>query len=136
MLHLVKMAAGVRDLEQLRARQSGGGRVLHHTRNMPKRAAEILDGGSIYWIFAGAIGARQRIDDIQESQYPDGSRCAVLVLDPEIIPVLPTRKAPIQGWRYAEAEQVPRDLDAPGAATGIDQLPPKMQRELRELCLI
>jgi hypothetical protein len=37
--------------------------LRHVTRLMPRRKAEILDGGSIYWIIKGRIVARQKIVD-------------------------------------------------------------------------
>ena len=48
------------------------GRLMHVTRNRPRRAAEILDGGSIYWIIKGVMIARQKIIDLAEVQRADG----------------------------------------------------------------
>jgi hypothetical protein len=45
----------------LRARQRRQHRVVH--RCFPRRAAEILAGGSIYWVVAGWLQVRQRILD-------------------------------------------------------------------------
>src|SRR6516225_10725777 len=62
-LHLLKLAVGIEDIEHLRriraarAEERGGSWV--HTRNYPRRAAEILAGGSIYWIIRGQIRVRQ-----------------------------------------------------------------------------
>jgi hypothetical protein len=138
MLHLVKMAAGVRELSQLRARQGGqgGGLVVHRTRNMPKRAAEILDGGSMYWVYSGGVGARQLVEDILEAQYPDGSRCAALVLNPEIVSVEPRKWQAFQGWRYATPEQVPKDLGTTEEGAGLADMQERLRRELRELGLV
>ena len=66
-VHLVKLCVGaeaVSDLEdwQRSPRAKGpDGLPRHITRMWPKRAAEILDGGSLYWVFKGMILCRQRI---------------------------------------------------------------------------
>ncbi len=56
-LHLLKLAVGVDDLDQLRriraARAAERGGSWVYTRNHPRRAAEVLAGGSIYWIIRG-----------------------------------------------------------------------------------
>ena len=58
-LHLLKMAVGVADIDELRrvraarTRQHGGSWV--YTRNQPRRAAAVLAGGSMT---AGAVMSR------------------------------------------------------------------------------
>ena len=140
MLHLIKLCVGVTDLPQLAASQAArlaaGQGLRHRTRNFPRRAAEILDGGSLYWIIAGVLSARQRITDIVEDHRDDGSRCAALLLDPQLVPLVGRRTKPFQGWRYLAAADAPPDISAAGAALGIDALPPQMLRELRALGLL
>jgi len=101
---------------------------------VPKRAAELIDGGSIYWVIRGEVACRQRIRDVKPFRDKDGiGRCG-LVLDPKVVLVAPRPFRAFQGWRYLAAKDAPRDLDkaAPGAAV----MPEKLRRELRELGLM
>jgi hypothetical protein len=140
MLHLIKLAVGVRDLEHLRqvqmARAEANPPLRHHTRNQPRRIDEILDGGSIYWVIARATLARQRILDIRPDTWDDGSPCAALLLDPALVQVQGRPTKPFQGWRYLTANDAPPDLDPRGLADGADTLPPALRRDLEALCLL
>jgi hypothetical protein len=139
-LHLVKLAVGVRDLPHLRALQaervSREPPLRHRTRNTPRRAAEVLAGGSMFWVIAGALGARQRIIDIRDDHWDDGARCAGLVLDPELVPVRWRAMKPFQGWRYMAAADAPADAGGGGAAVGEADLPEALRRELETLFLL
>ena len=139
-LHLIKLCVGVTDVPHLAAEQAArlaaGQALRHRTRNRPRRAAEILDGGSLYWIVAGVLSVRQRITDIVEDRRDDGTRCAALLLDPLLVPVAGRRTKPFQGWRYLAAADAPPDLVTGQAADGIDALPAPLLRELRELGLL
>ena len=145
-LHLIKLCVGcnsVRDLEhwikqKLKVKHKRGegekAEHIHRTRMVPKRAAELIDGGSLYWVIRGEIACRQRIRAVRPFRDKDGtSRCA-LVLDAKVVLVAPRPARAFQGWRYLTAADAPRDLDkaAPGAAA----MPEKLRRELRELGLI
>ena len=149
MLHLIKLCVGcdsVRDLEdwikeKLKARRNGAGKVgarrrerNHTTRMVPKRAAEIIDGGSLYWVIRGQIMCRERILDIRPFVDKEGIGRCRLVLDGKVVLVAPRPFRAFQGWRYLEAKDAPRDLDraAPGAA----KMPEDMRRQLRELGLL
>ncbi|MBU6497901.1 MAG: DUF1489 family protein, partial [Rhodospirillales bacterium] len=116
MLHLTKLAVGIRDIAHLRevqaARAASDPPLRHRTRNFPRRAAEIIEGGSMYWVVAGAMLVRQRIADIIEDRWDDGSACAGLVLDPTLVPLAGRPTRPFQGWRYLEAAAAPPDLAA------------------------
>jgi hypothetical protein len=140
MLHLTKLAVGVRDVEHLRTLQAARAERMtplrHQTRNFPRRAAEIIDGGSIYWVIAGAMVVRQRILDIIEDRWDDNSACAGIVLDPKLVPVAGRPTKPFQGWRYLSADDAPADISPTRQARGADALPPAMLRELRVLCLL
>ena len=103
MPHHIKLSVGPRDVDQLRAlqacRMEAGPPLRHQTRMVPKRAAEILSfGGSIYWVVAGFVRVRQRILDIREGRWDDGTACAGLVLDPELVAVEARPQKPFQGW--------------------------------------
>jgi hypothetical protein len=139
-LHLIKLSVGPKDVAELAAIQARRAvaepPLRHQTRMKPKRAAEILDGGSIYWVVAGWLQVRQRIIDIREEAWDDGTSCAGLVLDPELVPVAARQTKPFQGWRYLAPEAAPPDLRAMGAAEGLDELPAKLRQELRALGLL
>ena len=63
-LHMIKLGVGVPDVEWLERRAAKGGPLVVHTRMTPKRAAEIEDGGSLYWVVKGVIVCRQPVLDI------------------------------------------------------------------------
>jgi hypothetical protein len=139
MLHIMKLAVGVRDVGQLaefqRARAQSDPPLRHKTRNSPKRAEEITAAGSLYWVVNGAILVRQRITSINRDHWDDGSACAALVLDPELIPVTARAMKAFQGWRYLNAADAPADLSAtPGG--GVDDLPEPMRLALSRLALL
>ena len=78
---------------------------------VPKRAEEMLDGGSIYWVIRGEILCRERILDIRPFIDKDGIGRCRLVLDPKCVPVRPRPYRAFQGWRYLDAKDAPPDLD-------------------------
>ncbi len=137
MLHLTKLAVGARDVAALRAfqqaRASAEPPLRHRTRNAPRRAAELVDGGSIYWVVAGAMLVRQRVLDVIADRWEDGTACAGLVLDPALVAVEGRPVKAFQGWRYLAAHEAPPDL-----REGVAQhdLPAAMALELRRLCLL
>ncbi len=144
-LHLLKLCVGVesiRDLEdwieETRIHMKRLGRVheqVHTTRMTPKRMAEIVGEGSLFWVIKGQLCARQRIRDIRP--FTDGAgigRCH-LVLEPVVIPVQPRPCRPFQGWRYLAAKDAPSDL-APDAADDLAAMPEELRRELAQLGLL
>jgi hypothetical protein len=143
-LHLIKLCVGcdsVADLEdwikqKLKEKKRRGQKAehIHTTRMVPKRAAELTQGGSLFWVIRGQITCRERILAIRPFTDKDGiGRCRV-VLDGKLVLVEPRPRSAFQGWRYLEAKEAPRDLAraAPGAA----KMPEQMRRELRELGLL
>jgi hypothetical protein len=110
--------------------------LRHQTRNFPKRASEIVDGGSIYWVVQRVVCVRQRILDVVEDVWDDGSKCTGLVLDPMLVRVAARSMKPFQGWRYLSAADAPADLGGTGVVAGVDELPEGMRRELALLALI
>lgn len=140
MLHLTKLAVGVRDIAHLRELQAARAQrnppLRHRTRNFPRRRDEVLDGGSLYWVIGGAMLVRQRLVDIVADQWDDQSACAGLILAPELIAVSARPTKPFQGWRYLRAEEAPPDLVQGRPARGEGRLPGALRRELRALCLL
>ncbi len=134
-LHLIKLAVGVSSLAELRARQAGARAPLRHTtRNFPRRAPEILDGGSIYWVINRVVLARQPLLDIVAGARDDGSKGCDLLLEASLVPVRGRLMKPFQGWRYLRAEDAPVD-DVAGFAAA-EALPEELARELRRLALL
>ena len=141
-LHLIKLCVGadsIADLERYRseaaaAQQRLGQAVesLHTTRMFPKRAEELLDGGSLYWVIKGQIAARQVLTAIRPFTGADGIKRCDLVMELAVIPVVPRPCRPFQGWRYLRAEDAPPDLG--GADTG--QMPEELRRELATMGLL
>jgi hypothetical protein len=143
-LHLIKLCVGcdsVRDLEdwikqKLKEKRRRGEKPehIHRTRMVPKRAPELIDGGSLHWVIRGQISCRQRILDVRPFRDKDGTGRCALVLDRKLVLVQPRLYRAFQGWRYLEPNDAPRDLDkaAPGAAA----MPEQLRRELRELGLM
>ena len=140
MLHLTKLAVGVRDIEHLRALQAERAvrnpPLRHRTRSFPRRANEVLDGGSMYWVIGGSLLARQRIIDIIEDLRDDGSACTGLVLHPDLVPLAGRPTKPFQGWRYLLAADAPPDLARAPMVKGEAALPATLRHELRALCLL
>lgn len=141
MIHLIKLCVGPKDVADLRALQARRVKddppLRAWTRMFPKRVDEICDGGSIYWVIGGFIRVRQRILEIREEEWDDQTRCAGLVLDPDLVAVEARPCKAFQGWRYLRPEEAPADVaESRTPSDGLDLLPPKLRRELAELCLI
>ena len=139
MINILKLCVGADSVEDLTDWQTSQrphwpeGRAIHVTRMWPKRAAEVLDGGSLYWVIKGVVLCRQRILDLQEVNLGDGiPRCA-LVLDQEVIRTEAAPRRPFQGWRYLDPKDSPRDLSRDRAKD--DPLPPQLAQALAELGL-
>ena len=144
MLHLIKLCVGcdsVKDLQdwikqKLKARRPPSRRRErnHTTRMVPKRADEIIDGGSLYWVIRGQVMCRERVLDIRPFVDKEGVGRCHIVLDCRPVLVEPRPYRAFQGWRYFDPKDVPRDLDR--AAPGARDMPEDMRRELRELGLL
>ena len=65
--HLLKLSVGTDDIADLaawqgsRQAQSRDGYPQHVTRMWPKREADLLNGGSIFWVIKGIIQCRQKV---------------------------------------------------------------------------
>ncbi|MEP1765542.1 MAG: DUF1489 domain-containing protein [Sulfitobacter sp.] len=136
-VNLIKLSVGTESVDHLtqwqiyRASHSPNDEYYHQTRMWPKREAELLNGGSIYWVIKGEISARQRILRLDEKFGEDGVRRCGIVLDPEIIPTVSALKRPFQGWRYLTPEDAPADL--PRGKSEEAPLPEELNRALAEI---
>ena len=101
---------------------------------VPKRAADLVDGGSLYWVIRGEVLCRQRILDVRPFRDGDGIGRCRLVLEPKLVLTEPRPFRPFQGWRYLEARSAPKDLER--AAPGASNMPENLRRELRGLGLL
>jgi hypothetical protein len=143
-LHLIKLCVGADSLADLRewmaarmaeAKRRGAPlRRAHVTRMAPKRSADILEGGSLYWVIKGQIGARQRVVGIEPFVDTDGIGRCRLWLDQSVVAVAPRPMRPFQGWRYYQAKDAPPDLDE--TQPGFAAMPEHMRRELASLGLL
>jgi len=142
-VHLLKLAVGsasVAELEEWVALQAEAARAAGMepaaritTRMAPKRADEVLDGGSLYWVVKGVVAARQRVLSIEPFKDGEGTGRIRILLAPSVVSVRPRPCRPFQGWRYLRPQDAPADLSSDARA---DDMPPGMRRELAELCLI
>jgi hypothetical protein len=142
-LNLIKLCVGaesIEDLEQwieqrIRERRKRGERqlALHVTRMVPKRGAELLDGGSLYWVIRGQVAARQELRDIETFTDSEGIGRCRLWMTPEVVPVLPRPFRPFQGWRYLAPKDAPPDLGGQG---DVAEMPEELRRELSVLGLL
>lgn len=140
-LHLLKLCVGVTSVEDLnlcqrqRRNTMPKARLTHKTRQMPRRAAELSNGGSIYWVIKGLIQVRQRLIALEDATMRDGRKCCDLILAPQLVPVHPVRRRAFQGWRYLDGADAPPDLES-SQIQAIGKMPERLRRELVELALI
>ena len=153
-VHLVKLCVGIDSVDDLatwfasdeckKARKRKGLRNAnehsHWTRMKPKRAEEVLDGGSLYWVIRGRICVRHRILRLDDVKNEKGNAYCAIVYDPTMILTETRPRRPFQGWRYFEVEDAPADLAdqraALRAARAEADLPAKMVAELKALGLL
>jgi hypothetical protein len=130
-LHMIKLVVGCDTVEELidwrRSHQPGQPWILR-TRQTPKRAAEMLAGGSVYRVIKGQILCRQKILAVATVGEGPNARCEV-TLDEEVVRVVPTPRRAFQGWRYLEPKDAPEDL----LAEVFGDIPPELARQLREV---
>lgn len=135
-LHIIKLAVGCDGIDDLKrfqvARKKQLGRIVHWTTMYPKRAEEIVKGGSLYWVIKGIILVRQRIVGIERVK--GGHKPVAIVLAQKLTRVEPRSCRPFQGWRYFSPKDAPADL-AKGSKA-IAKMPASMLKSLRDLGLI
>lgn len=133
-LHLIKLSVGpgaLSDLERWQKQRIKEGRELMHvTRNMPRRAEELLADGSIYWVIKGYIVARQKLVELRPLNIDGVPHCGIMY-DKKMIRVQPKKHRPFQGWRYLDPKAAPADLKK-----GEMDIPDDMRRELADLGLL
>jgi hypothetical protein len=135
--HLIKLCVGAERVEDLLTWQANprakgpDGLPRHVTRMWPKRAEDVLNGGSLYWVFKGLVLCRQRILRLDEVEGADGIKRCGIVLDPALVRVAATPRRPFQGWRYLPPEDAPRDL--PAGRDSEEALPQSLQNALAEI---
>ncbi len=132
-LHLLKLCVGCDTVEDLlewrHTAQERGRPWILRTRQTPRRAKELIDGGSLYRVFKGAILSRQRIESVATVGEGLDRRCEI-VLDEAIVLTVPTVRRPFQGWRYLPSGDAPADM---GEAAFAEGPPPELARRLREI---
>ena len=141
-LHIVKLCVGCDSLaeladwqkKRLKEKRAKGQKpeLVHVTRMTPKRADEVLDGGSLDWVIKGQIAARQQLLAIRAVKKNGVPHCG-LVHQKDLIPVVARPRRAFQGWRYLEAKDAPPDL---ARTKGAQDLPESLQRELAALGLL
>lgn len=137
-LHILKLCVGVDTVEQLETSQArrlreGVVELRHLTRHVPRRADEIVEGGSLYWIIKGFVQVRQRIVRIDRLEAPIDQKQCAFVFAPELVRTELQARRPHQGWRYLETADAPPDLPEAGER---GDLPPELMAELRNLGLL
>lgn len=141
-LHILKVAAGISSIDQLKLivdryayHDPDLGHIMHmSSRNTPKRAAELLDGGSVYWIIKRAIVARAPLVAIREEERLDGRKGCQMCIRPEVVLTAPQPKRGFQGWRYLKDTEAPEDLANMIGSEGHGS--PELAIELKELGLL
>lgn len=126
-LHMIKLCVGVAKVETLERRAAKGDWLTVHTRMTPKRAAEIEDGGSIFWVMKGSVTCRMPVLDITTHGEGKTSMCHI-TLSPDVVRTAPQARRPFQGWRYLEPKDAPPDL----SSTEAGELPDDLARALRD----
>jgi hypothetical protein len=125
---MIKLCVGVAKVETLERRVAKGQWLTVNTRMTPKRAAELEDGGSLFWVMKGSVTCRMPIIDITTKGEGKTSHC-LIKLAPEVIRTAPQARRPFQGWRYLEPKDAPMDLSTLDAG----DVPPELAKQLREM---
>jgi len=132
-LHLIKLCVGCDTVEELLAWREASKTTatpwVLRTRQTPRRAADLIDGGSLYRVYRGFILSRQRIETVRTVGAGVAARCEI-TLDEELVLTVPTARRPFQGWRYLDPGDVPADLAMTGSAPSV---PAGLARRLREI---
>ena len=139
-VNLIKLCVGAQNVSDLYNWQKN--RLIHDknlenhttffiTRMRPKRENDILNGGSIFWVFKGLILARQKIIGFDNFMSEDNILRCKVILDRKIVLTDAYHKKPFQGWRYFSQKEAPKDREI--FSDEKTQLPLKIEKELSEL---
>ncbi|MCC3860472.1 DUF1489 family protein [Pseudemcibacter aquimaris] len=137
-VNIIKLCVGIESVEHLiearknDPRNKGLDYNFHVTRFKPKRADEILDGGSLYWVMKGFIQARQRIIGFEEVKTDNGTKC-MIKMDKKIYLTESQPRRAFQGWRYLDQQSAPKDLPENSPE---QNMPTELRNDLKELGLI
>ena len=141
MLKLCVGCDSIEDLEEwitfhLDERRRAGEQVeqFHTTRMAPTRGAELIDGGSLYWVIKGNVQCRQRLLEIRTFTDSEGIGRCHLILDSPVVRTDWQPRRAFQGWCYLKIVDAPVDLCQGNAA--LVEMPPKLRLELTELGLL
>lgn len=142
MLNLIKLCVGADSIEDLQNWQKARLKdlraknkkleLIHVTRQTPKRAEEVLNGGSLYWVIKGQIAVRQRLLELRPLVRNGIPHCG-LVYDKELVATVRRACRPFQGWRYFDPKDAPPDARNLKGGKG---MPEKLKAELAELGLL
>ncbi len=105
-IHLIKLSVGPESLSDLadwqkqRLKQMKAKKqkpeLMHVTRSMPRRAEELLEGGSIYWVIKGWICARQKLLELRPVVRDGIPHCGI-IYDKELVRVRTAAAARVSG---------------------------------------
>ena len=129
-LNLIKLCVGAESIEDLARWQAGRIKeqkkkgkkpeLIHVTRMTPKRADELLDGGSLYWVIKGQIAVRQKLLALKPVTKNGVPHCG-LVYEPKLVPVQRRAHRAFQGWRYFKPEDAPPDARGGKGGAGLPE---------------
>ena len=132
-LHLIKLCVGAASIDDLRDwwdEEHGRKRLpIVHTRQTPKRAEELTEGGSLYWVIKGTVLVRQTILGVETLNEGGQSFCHIR-LDRTLHLTVPQPRRAFQGWRYLEPKDAPADL---AGSEGDTPMSAELAVQLREL---
>lgn len=122
MIHMIKLSVGVATLAELESYRNerahwwgadyGEDVHVHRTRQMPKRADEMVGQASVYWVIGGQVVCRQPILRFEKFTSAEGIDYCDIIMSRDMIRTVPYPKRPFQGWRYLRPEDAPPDLGA------------------------
>lgn len=141
-IHLLKPALQCADIYEFAARQTGWqmqhkGKTVYPvwTSRKPTREADLLEGGSVFWIIKGQVQCRQDIWDIIDYKAEGDEKKSFLILcNPQLIRTQDLARKPFQGWRYLTPPNCPPDIGPIDAND--ERPPPEIEKELRAAGLL